>query len=113
RLRRAVDDRKDQSYVLYQLGQEELRVLRFPIGDWSKAEVREKAGALGLVTALKPESQEICFVADGSYRALLKDRFRERVQPGPIVNETGAGVGGHDRPAMHTVGQRSGLRLQA
>src|SRR4030081_258398 len=85
RLRRAVDERKDQSYVLYQLGQEELGVLRFPIGDWLKAEVRERAGTLGLVTALKPESQEICFVADGSYRTLLKDRFRDRVQPGQIL----------------------------
>jgi tRNA-specific 2-thiouridylase len=113
RLRRAVDERKDQSYVLYQLGQEELGVLRFPIGDWSKAEVREKAGALGLVTALKPESQEICFVADGSYRTLLKDRFRERVQPGPIIDQAGAVVGEHDGIAMYTVGQRSGLRLKA
>src|SRR5437016_11533776 len=112
-LRKAVDQRKDQSYVLYQLGQEELRVLRFPIGDWSKAQVRDKAGALGLVTALKPESQEICFVADGSYRTLLKDRFRERVKPGPIVDENGAVVGEHDGIALYTVGQRSGLRLQA
>jgi len=112
RLRRAVYERKDQSYVLYQLGQEELGVLRFPIGDWAKAEVREKAGALGLVTALKPESQEICFVADGSYRTLLKDRFRERVTPGPIMDQTGAVVGEHDGIAMYTVGQRSGLRLQ-
>jgi len=113
RLRRAIDDRKDQSYVLYQLGQEELGVLRFPIGDWTKAQVREKAGALGLITALKPESQEICFVADGSYRTLLKDRFRERVKPGPIVDENGAVVGEHDGIALYTVGQRSGLRLQA
>lgn len=112
-LRRAADERKDQSYVLYQLGQEELAVLRFPIGDWAKAEVREKAGALGLVTALKPESQEICFVADGSYRTLLKDRFRARVQPGPIIDQSGAVVGQHDGIAMYTVGQRSGLRLQA
>jgi tRNA-specific 2-thiouridylase len=111
-LRSAVDERKDQSYVLYQLGQEELAVLRFPVGDWSKGEVRDKAAALGLVTALKPESQEICFVADGSYRSLLKDRFRERVQPGPIVDQRGAVVGEHDGIAMYTVGQRSGLRLQ-
>src|SRR5207237_8826426 len=113
RLRRAVDERKDQSYVLYQLGQEELRVLRFPVGDWAKDQVREKAGALGLVTALKPASQEICFVADGSYRTLLKDRFRDRVQPGAIVDESGAVVGQHDGIAMYTVGQRSGLGLQA
>jgi len=110
-LHTAVDDRKDQSYVLYQLGQEELRVLAFPIGDLTKAQVRETASALGLVTATKPESQEICFVADGSYRTLLKERFREQVGPGPIVDDRGAVVGEHDGIAMYTVGQRSGLRL--
>ena len=112
-LHKAVDERKDQSYVLYQLGQEELRVLRFPIGEWSKSQVREKAAELGLVTAAKPESQEICFVADGSYRTLLKDRFRDRVRPGAIVDEGGSVLGEHDGIAMYTVGQRSGLRLQA
>jgi tRNA-uridine 2-sulfurtransferase len=112
-LLKAVDQRKDQSYVLYQLGQEELRVLRFPIGDWSKSQVREKAAALELKTALKPESQEICFVADGSYRTLLKERFRDRVRPGAVVDEGGAVVGEHDGIAMYTVGQRSGLRLKA
>jgi len=112
-LHTALDHRKDQSYVLYQLGQEELRVLAFPIGDFTKAEVRETASALGLVTATKPESQEICFVADGSYRMLLKDRFREQVRPGPIVDDRGAVVGEHDGIAMYTVGQRSGLRLAA
>ncbi|HEV2014477.1 MAG TPA: tRNA 2-thiouridine(34) synthase MnmA [Candidatus Dormibacteraeota bacterium] len=112
-LHKAVDERKDQSYVLYQLGQEELGVLAFPIGDWTKAQVREKASALGLVTALKPESQEICFVADGSYRSLLKERFRERVRPGAIVDQSGTVVGEHDGIAMYTIGQRSGLRLQA
>ena len=111
-LRKAVDLRKDQSYVLYQLGQEELGVLRFPIGNWSKTRVREHAAALGLVTALKPESQEICFVADGSYRSLLRDRFGGRVRRGPIVDESGAVVGEHDGVAMYTIGQRSGLRLQ-
>jgi tRNA-uridine 2-sulfurtransferase len=112
-LHKAVDERKDQSYVLYQLGQQELGVLAFPIGDWTKPQVREKASALGLVTALKPESQEICFVAGGSYRSLLKERFRDRVRPGAIVDESGAVVGEHDGIAMYTIGQRSGLRLEA
>jgi tRNA-specific 2-thiouridylase len=112
-LKRAADARKDQSYVLYQLGQDELRALRFPIGAWTKAQVRARAAELGLVTASKPESQEICFVADGSYRTLLKERFGERVRPGPIVDESGSVVGEHDGIAMYTVGQRSGLRLRA
>ena len=112
-LHKAIDDRKDQSYVLYQLDQRQLAVLRFPIGDWSKTEVRARAAELGLITALKPESQEICFVADGSYRNLLKERFRERVAPGPVVDEAGAVVGQHDGVAMYTVGQRSGLHLRS
>jgi tRNA-specific 2-thiouridylase len=112
-LHRAADERKDQSYVLYQLGQSELSVLRFPLGKWSKPAVREKAAQLGLVTALKPESQEICFVADGSYRSLLKERFQDRIEPGPIVDSSGAVVGEHEGVAMYTVGQRSGLRLQS
>jgi tRNA-specific 2-thiouridylase len=110
-LHKAADERKDQSYVLYQLGQEELRVLRFPIGDFTKSQVREKASALGLVTADKPESQEICFVADGSYRTLLKERFQEQVRPGPLVDDSGTVVGEHDGIALYTVGQRSGLRV--
>ncbi|MDQ6709178.1 MAG: tRNA 2-thiouridine(34) synthase MnmA [Candidatus Dormibacteraeota bacterium] len=112
-LKKAVDQRKDQSYVLYQLGQGELCSLRFPLGEWTKAQVRARAAELGLVTALKPESQEICFVADGSYRELLKTRFAERVRPGPLIDETGAVVGEHDGIAMYTVGQRSGLRRRS
>src|SRR4030081_2409923 len=69
------------------------------------------ASTLDLVTATKPESQEICFVADGSYRTLLKERFRAQVRPGPVVDDSGAVVGEHDGIAMYTVGQRSGLRL--
>jgi tRNA-uridine 2-sulfurtransferase len=112
-IHKAADPAKDQSYVLYQLGQNELGVVRFPIGDYTKAQVREMAASLGLVTATKPESQEICFVADGSYRTLLKERFKDRVRPGAIVDESGAAVGEHDGIAMYTVGQRTGLRLRA
>ena len=111
-LKKAVDRRKDQSYVLYQLGQAELGSLRFPLGDWIKADVRNRAAELGLITAAKPESQEICFIADGSYRNLLKERFAERVRPGSIVDESGAVVGEHQGIAMYTVGQRSGLELK-
>jgi tRNA-specific 2-thiouridylase len=112
-LRKAADERKDQSYVLYQLGQAELASVRFPIGELTKAQVRARAGELGLVTALKPESQEICFVADGSYRSLLKDRYGERVRSGPVKDATGQVIGEHDGVAMYTVGQRSGLRVES
>ncbi|HEY0492643.1 MAG TPA: aminomethyltransferase beta-barrel domain-containing protein, partial [Candidatus Dormibacteraeota bacterium] len=110
-LKKAVDERKDQSYVLYQLGQHELGALRFPLGSWTKTEVRRRAAELGLITAAKPESQEICFIAEGSYRTLLKARFADRVVPGSIVDESGVVVGEHEGIAMYTVGQRSGLQL--
>ena len=112
-LLKAIDPRKDQSYVLYQLGQAQLEVLRFPVGQWTKDQIRAKASELGLATALKPESQEICFVADGSYRTLLKERFRDRVRPGPVIDASGTVVGQHEGVALYTVGQRSGLRLQS
>jgi tRNA-specific 2-thiouridylase len=111
-LRKAVDPRKDQSYVLYQLGQEELAHLRFPVGGLSKAEVREQARARGLGTADKAESQEICFVADGSYRTLLRQRHAARLQSGLIEDESGAVVGEHQGIGLYTIGQRSGLGLR-
>src|ERR1700682_2669399 len=87
RLHTAADGRKDQSYVLYQLGQEEVRGLRFPVGDFHKDPAREEASALGLITATKPESQELCLCAEGSYRTVIRERFREQVRPGPIGAE--------------------------
>jgi tRNA-specific 2-thiouridylase len=111
-LLKAADARKDQSYVLYQLGQRELGLVRFPVGGMHKQDVRERARTLGLATADKEESQEICFVADGSYRTLLKERFAARVAAGPIEDEQGRVIGDHDGVALYTVGQRSGLRLR-
>ncbi len=108
-LRKAADARKDQTYVLYQLGQEELAAVRFPIGELTKVQVRACARDLGLITAEKPESQEICFIADGSYRSLLKDRYGDRVKAGPIKDAAGQLIGEHQGIALYTVGQRSGL----
>ena len=112
-LKKAVDVRKDQSYVLYQLGQVELGRVRFPVGHWTKDQVRARARALGLTTADKAESQEICFIADGSYRGLLKERFPDRVRPGLIESAEGRVIGRHQGVALYTVGQRSGLGLRA
>jgi tRNA-specific 2-thiouridylase len=111
-LHKGVDPGKDQSYVLYQLGQRELGLVRFPVGGMTKSEVRQRARQLGLLTAEKPDSQELCFIADGSYRTLLKERLAGQVLPGPIEDENGRIVGEHDGIAMYTVGQRSGLRLR-
>ncbi len=112
RLRRAVDATKDQSYFLFELTQEQLSCVRFPLGGLTKAEVRERARALALVTAEKPESQEICFVPDGDYAAAV-ERIRPDAMPGQgdIVDLHGRVLGAHDGIHRFTVGQRRGLRL--
>ena len=107
RLLRGVDTAKDQSYVLYMLGQRELARALFPVGHLTKAGVRERAGALGLRTADKPESMEVCFITKGGRTPFLEERGAMR--PGSIVDATGATVGRHDGAARFTVGQRRGL----
>jgi tRNA-specific 2-thiouridylase len=108
-LLRARDARKDQTYVLYTLTQDQLAHLMFPLGDYSKEEVRAKAEALGLKVASKPESQEICFVTEGDYREFIRKRFPQAFKPGPIVDYQGRVVGWHQGLASYTVGQRRGL----
>jgi len=112
RLLRGADRDKDQAYFLWGLPREMLPLLRFPLGDLTKAEVRELARELGLVTAEKPESQEICFVPSGDYREFLSQRLRPRhpaLEPGPIVSLEGEVLGEHQGFASFTVGQRRGL----
>jgi tRNA-specific 2-thiouridylase len=112
RLLKACDPDKDQSYVLYQLGQRELACLKFPVGSLTKAEVRLRAREFGLLTADKPESQDLCFLAGGGYRDYLREHFGEQIRPGVVEDTGGAVVGRHDGVALYTVGQRSGLRLE-
>lgn len=107
RLLRAVDSAKDQSYVLYMLGQEQLQRLILPIGGLTKDEVRAHARRLGLDTADKPDSVEICFVPGNDYRAFLAPRIEAR--PGEVRDERGRTVGRHDGVAGFTIGQRRGL----
>lgn len=107
RLLRAVDPSKDQSYVLYGLGQAELDSVEFPLGTWQKTNVRERARELGLVTADKPDSVEICFVAGGDYRELLAGR--RAAGEGEIRHVSGQVLGRHAGVWNYTVGQRSGL----
>jgi tRNA-uridine 2-sulfurtransferase len=109
RLLRARDRDKDQSYFLYGLRQDQLAHARFPLGELTKPEVREIASTLGLVTADKPESQEICFVPGGDYRDALRERAGWRPEPGPLVDADGTRVGDHGGVAAYTVGQRQGL----
>ncbi len=109
RLRRAVDPEKDQSYVLYGLGQAELGRLCFPVGDYAKPQIRQIAADAGLALADKPDSQDICFVPKGSYR----DFVAKHVEPSPgiIVDLSGETVGEHEGVEFFTVGQRRNLGL--
>jgi tRNA-specific 2-thiouridylase len=109
RLLRARDADKDQTYFLYGLRQDQLRHARFPLGDLTKPEVRDVARGLGLATADKPESQEICFVPGGDYRDALRERADWTPTPGPLLDRDGERVGEHAGVAAYTVGQRQGL----
>jgi tRNA-specific 2-thiouridylase len=110
---RGKDPRKDQSDFLWPLTQSQLAAAHFPVGDLDKAEVRAHARQLGLVTADKPESQEICFVPDDDYRGFLQRRDPSLFRPGPIVDTAGVLLGAHAGVAAYTVGQRKGLGLTA
>jgi tRNA-specific 2-thiouridylase len=109
RLRRGADPTKDQSYFLYGLGQDELAHTLFPLGGLPKTEVRERARSMGLVTADKRDSQEICFVPKGNYRDVLRERAGWRPEAGPLVDMDGRQVGEHAGAAAYTVGQRQGI----
>lgn len=111
RLLRGTDRQKDQSYVLYMLGQRELAALLFPLGGLRKEEVRREAARRGLPTAGRPESQEICFVTEGDYRAFLSKYLPEIARPGPIRDLSGRVLGMHRGLAGYTVGQRKGLGI--
>jgi tRNA-uridine 2-sulfurtransferase len=110
---RGRDPAKDQSDFLWSLTQEQLAGAVFPVGDLTKEAVRAKASALGLATADKPESQEICFVPDNDYRRFLRERIPDSFRAGPIVDGDGVVVGEHRGLANYTVGQRRGLGLAA
>ena len=111
RLLKGVDGRKDQSYVLFTLGQRELDRLMLPIGGYAKDRIRAIAAEAGLPVADKPDSQEICFIPDGDYRKFIADRGRPK--PGEIVDSGGSVIGEHPGVQFFTVGQRRGLRLPA
>ncbi len=108
---RGSDRRKDQSDFLWPLTQSQLAAARFPLGELTKEAVRDKARALGLVTADKPESQEICFIPDDDYRGFLRERIPHAFVKGPIVDASGTRLGEHQGLANYTVGQRRGLGL--
>ena len=112
-LARAADEGKDQTYFLYGLRQDQLWHSRFPLGDLTKPEVRSVARGLGLATADKPESQEICFVPGGDYRAELRERAGWTPERGPVLDADGSRLGEHAGAAGFTVGQRKGIGIAA
>lgn len=113
RIARAVDAQKDQSYFLHATPRAQVERLLFPLGDASKAEVREEAIAAKLVGATKGESQELCFIGagDGAYAAFVEREAAGRVRPGPIVDEAGRVLAQHGGVHRFTVGQRKGLGI--
>lgn len=108
-----VDPDKDQSYALYMLGPRELQRTLLPIGEQTKSETRRLAAQYGLVTANKPESQDICFIPDGDYKGFLRRRAPQAVAPGQIKDTSGRVLGRHQGLAFYTVGQRRGLGVTA
>jgi tRNA-specific 2-thiouridylase len=107
RLLRAVDPAKEQSYVLYTMGQEELAKTLFPVGGYHKEKIRSLAREMGLLLADKPDSADICFVPDGDYASFVRKRLPQ--ESGVMRDAAGAAVGRHEGIAGYTIGQRRGL----
>jgi tRNA-uridine 2-sulfurtransferase len=111
KLLRGNDPAKDQSYVLWMLDQSALARTRLPIGEMNKSETRAIAGELGLRTATKPDSQEICFVASGDLGSYVEQNVAGGATEGAIVDTSGKSLGKHKGIARYTVGQRKGLGI--
>jgi tRNA-specific 2-thiouridylase len=111
RLLRGVDRQKDQSYVLWMLSQAELSHCLFPVGEMNKTETRSIAGELGLRTATKADSMEICFVREGDMKRYVAENIPAASVPGPLVDMSGNVLGDHRGIGNYTVGQRKGLGI--
>ncbi|MFQ5813957.1 MAG: tRNA 2-thiouridine(34) synthase MnmA [Anaerolineae bacterium] len=112
-LLKGCDEWKDQSYVLYMLGQRELRHLLLPLGDYTKQQVRAMARQRGLSVADRAESQDLCFLLDNDYRRFLQAQAPESIRPGPILDTAGRTIGQHKGLPFYTIGQREGLGIAA
>jgi tRNA-specific 2-thiouridylase len=108
-LLRGVDRNKDQSYVLHVLDQEKLKHALFPVGEYTKPEIRQIAEKHGLPTASRKDSQDLCFLAGEDYRNFLQRNAAEMLKPGEIVTREGQAIGSHNGLANYTIGQRKGL----
>ena len=112
-LKKGLDALKDQSYFLYSLTQDELARAEFPVGGYTKKDIRRLAAAFKLPVAEKPESQEICFVPDDDYARFLRDKCPRAFVPGPIVDKKDKIIGKHQGIAHYTIGQRKGMGIAA
>jgi tRNA-specific 2-thiouridylase len=110
-LLKGLDDAKDQSYVLSVMGQAQLSKVLFPVGEYTKPQVRELAAKYKLPVASKHDSQDLCFVADNDYRRFLSQNAANAVQPGPILLKSGRVIGEHTGLPNYTIGQRKGINL--
>ena len=110
-LKKAIDEKKDQSYVLYSLTQEQLAHTLFPLGGMTKPQIREMAEEQGLINARKHDSQDICFVPDGDYARFMEDFTGKHYPAGDFLDENGKKVGTHNGAVRYTIGQRKGLGL--
>lgn len=110
-LKKAVDENKDQSYVLYSLTQEQLVHVMFPLGGYSKTTVRELAAQNNFVNASKPDSQDICFIPDGDYASFMERKTGKVYEPGNFIDVNGNVLGQHKGVIRYTVGQRKGLGI--
>ncbi|HLE28726.1 MAG TPA: tRNA 2-thiouridine(34) synthase MnmA [Anaerolineales bacterium] len=112
-LLKGVDEKKDQSYVLSVMGQAQLAHAMFPVGEYTKPQIRELAREFDLPVAERPESQDLCFLADNDYRRFLRDYTGGTIRPGPIVRQDGSVIGEHAGLPFYTIGQRKGIGLAA
>ncbi len=112
-LKKALDPAKDQSYVLFNLSQEQLKYCRFPLGELSKTQTRQIAAEYGFVNADKAESQDICFVPDGDYASFIEQQTGVSYPEGDFVDTEGNVLGRHKGVIRYTIGQRKGLGIAA
>ncbi len=111
KLKKAVDEAKDQSYFLYMLTQEQLKHIKFPLGEYTKTEIREIAEENGFINARKKDSQDICFVPDGDYVGFIKSYNGKEYPKGLFMHKDGFSFGEHKGIVNYTVGQRKGLGI--
>lgn len=112
-IKQAADIKKDQSYFLFMLKQETLKNVLFPLGEYTKDQIREMAKGYGLEIANKPDSQEICFIQDNNYKAFLENYTKQTPKAGDIVNKEGKVLGKHTGISSYTIGQRRGMGIAA